>query len=461
MFFLVLFLLISTVCSQDYYTAAVIDYSPHLISSPSELSITLNEFNNFCKIASQKGAQIIIFPEYGLLSQRGLNRDNILPYLEYIPDPKSSTQPIIPCGNIEFKNRTIMKTLSCIAKQNNIVVVADMGDIKPCTNSSSTNDCPSDGRFQFNTLVAFSETGELIARYHKYNLYNEHFFDPSPSVEISTFTTSFNVTFGMFICFDIMFEHPAYDLVLQKVQNFVYSTKWVNSNYLLAVQAQQSWSGQNKVNLLASNIGLSIKTSGSGIYSNGEILASTFNPTFNKSSRMLISQVPKIPKQQMTTIEMSLNIRAVVKESMIPISAIPPHDITIVTFVPELNQKKSIQILANNNNLTCEFSYSGARNHHFHTPTLGLLAFAGEIEGGHQVELCAVSLCNNSTKDSCLEYIFNSGIQIDSFSIKGSYKKDQHMIPIVNTSPPLKQLPKYESPSPIYSIKNLKKSFIG
>lgn len=44
--------------------------------------------------------------------------------------------------------------------------------------------------------------------------------------EIATFETNFGVTFGTFICFDIMFEKPALQLVRQGVKHIVYPTMW-------------------------------------------------------------------------------------------------------------------------------------------------------------------------------------------------------------------------------------------
>ena len=47
---------------------------------------------------------------------------------------------------------------------NDIYIVVNMGDIKPC-NKSTDPHCPIDGRYQYNTNVAFDNKGKLIARY--------------------------------------------------------------------------------------------------------------------------------------------------------------------------------------------------------------------------------------------------------------------------------------------------------
>lgn len=47
-----------------------------------------------------------------------------------------------------------------------------------------------------------------------------------PQPDITTFKTDFNVTFGVFICFDIYFEKPPMDLVNKGIRNFVFPSRW-------------------------------------------------------------------------------------------------------------------------------------------------------------------------------------------------------------------------------------------
>ena len=44
--------------------------------------------------------------------------------------------------------------------------------------------------------------------------------------DISTFETDFNVTFGHFICFDLMFNRPSFDLLQKGITNFIFTTMW-------------------------------------------------------------------------------------------------------------------------------------------------------------------------------------------------------------------------------------------
>lgn len=67
-----------------------------------------------------------------------------------------------------------------------------------------------------------------IFRYRKYNLYAEPYFTRPNQPEEVTFETEFGVTFGIFTCFDIIFENPALKLVQKNITHFVYPTAWVS-----------------------------------------------------------------------------------------------------------------------------------------------------------------------------------------------------------------------------------------
>ena len=93
----------------------------------------------------------------------GYTRESFQPFLEDIPDPTKTEWNA--CDEPKPDNSTaIMNRLSCLAKNNDIYVVVNMGDIKPC-NKTTDPHCPADGRYQYNTNVVFDEEGNLVARY--------------------------------------------------------------------------------------------------------------------------------------------------------------------------------------------------------------------------------------------------------------------------------------------------------
>lgn len=145
-----------------------------------------------------------------------------------------------------------------MARRYNLYLVANMADLQPCPlGSSPPSSCPSDGRWQFNTNVVFrcgrcnlkaeavhalsvlsvdhflpphSSSGQLVARYHKQNLYFEEAFDSPPQPEIVTFDTPFAGKFGLLTCFDILFHVPTVTLLERVLKKKIHT--YITTNRL-------------------------------------------------------------------------------------------------------------------------------------------------------------------------------------------------------------------------------------
>lgn len=119
--------------------------------------------------AAIKGVKLIVFPEdgvYGTVFTRG----SIKPFLENIPDPgKEVTNP---CVNDSLHHLVVQQKLSCMARNYSIYVVANVGDKVYCEKETDSK-CPSDGQYQYNTNVVYDQQGNLVAKYHKKNLFYE------------------------------------------------------------------------------------------------------------------------------------------------------------------------------------------------------------------------------------------------------------------------------------------------
>lgn len=61
--------------------------------------------------------------------------------------------------------------------------------------------------------------------------------------DLITFKTNFNVTFGVCICFDLMFAEPAVNLINQGVKHFVYPTMWFSELPYLSGECYMNKSG--------------------------------------------------------------------------------------------------------------------------------------------------------------------------------------------------------------------------
>lgn len=296
---------------DNSYVAAVVEFSPQtapnhaLLSRADALQIinaNLDRCEEYIKQAKAAGAQIVVFPEYGVFGfpDQNWERDTILPFLDQVPDPSTAPGPVLPCDQPEaypLADTTIRA--SCLAKKYGVVLVFDIGDVVFCNTTSSPTStviphthgtCRSDGRIQYNTAVAFDEQGRLLVKYHKHHLYGEsEWYDVPRVFSKAAFNTSFGVTFGLFICFDVLWE------LHETLSDFAFPTWWDNENSpLSAVAAQKTWSFLHRANLLAANSGVDNTCSGSGIYTKGKALATFFNPGKTPQEKLLIATLPRL-----------------------------------------------------------------------------------------------------------------------------------------------------------------------
>ena len=267
--------------ARDSYVAAVVEYWPL-----AGVSDNLRAIEPLLEQAAGKGADVVVFPEEGIIGSAVGGRLALIKQMEVIPpNPSASAAQslYIPCQNVDFSDRPYFQSLSCLARQYRVILVVNYGDKQPCTNSTN-KDCPSDGFFLYNTNIVFDKDGSYLAKYHKRHLYGgekvEFNFPPADQKPVS-FNTSIGVKFGTFTCFDMLFNSPAFDLVHEGVKNFLFTTFW-GSEFpsLISIAIQQSWSRVSKTNLIAANLHcqesfclnlFQMPGSGSGIYSAGAV----------------------------------------------------------------------------------------------------------------------------------------------------------------------------------------------
>jgi len=229
---------------------------------------------------------IIVFPEHLLNSQDTAT---------FVPH---ESQNVTPCYQADYE--LFLIELSCSARSRGFYVVINVVEKELCANGAGSDTfgpCPSTGVRYFNTNVVFDRKGRVISRYRKSHLWRHEYMETSVlrTPDVSTFTTDFGVTFGHFICFDMLFYDPAVKLVRElNITDIIYPTYWFSElPFLGAVQLQEGWAFGNNVNLLAADASRPDgKTTGSGIYAGrgGRLVAEIFE---EPTTKLLISEVPK------------------------------------------------------------------------------------------------------------------------------------------------------------------------
>lgn len=439
------------------YVAAV--YEHHVVLNPEprvplsrsealqHLKRNLDIYEEQAARAAQQGAQILVFPEDGL---QGFNftRSSISGYLETIPDPQQeSWNPCTEPGR--YSNTEVLQRLSCMARRYNLYLVANMADLQPCPlKSAPSSSCPADGRWQFNTNVAFSSNGLLVARYHKYNLYFEQAFDKPPQAEVITFDTPFAGKFGLIICFDILFRDPTVTLVERGVRQLIYPTAWMNQLPLLdTIQFQRAFSLGANVTLLAANIRSDrLIMSGSGIYT-------PFSATYHhakkgdpEEGRLLVARVPVLDplwggQREATESTLSSSSSSVDTDSGYchqdictdpppppPASSAPPSYPTFTSsmmydpFKFVLLNKTEDELQACDGPFCCRLQYKllpqGSSKELY---ALGAFAGTHVVNGRYALQVCAVVRCPDLEASSCGQDVEEAESKMD-FVLEGTFQ---------------------------------------
>ena len=230
------------------------------------VSVNMDMYERHVVLAAQNGAQIIVFPEFGLVPVEDGNRTKIGEMAEVVP---GASAQVVPCGNEVFADRPILSRSSCMAKDASMVVMVNMVDWVDCDVASDVN-CPTDNHYQITTDVIFDEAGMIVAKYHKSHEWPGLMppYDQAAEPIAVTYKTSFGVEFGLFICFDIMFKDPAVTLVESGVNHFLYAVKQglIGEDTLIS-----GWSKKYSTTMLSSNLAAKVHDC-SGVIVNGDTL---------------------------------------------------------------------------------------------------------------------------------------------------------------------------------------------
>ncbi|XP_060046418.1 pantetheinase isoform X2 [Erinaceus europaeus] len=425
-FMVILDLCVLKVSSLDTFIAAVYEHaviqlSDTLIPVSHEKALTLMNQNldileGAITSAAQQGAHIIVTPEdavYGM----NFSRETIYPYLEDIPDPQVNW---IPCNDPNRFGRTpVQEKLSCLAKNNSIYIVANIGDKKSC--NTSDPQCPLDGRYQYNTDVVFDSQGKLVARYHKQNLFmNENYFNAPKEPEFVTFNTTFG-KFGIFTCFDILFHNPAISLVKDfHVDTILFPTAWMNVlPHLSAIEFHSAWAMGMKVNFLASNIHRpSKKMTGSGIYAPDSPRAFHYDMK-TREGKLLLSQLDSYPNHPVVV---NWTSYASDKNSVTTGNGTFKGHV----FYDEFTFLELTAVTGNytvcENDLCCLLNYTISEKRSDEVYVLGAFDGLHTMEGRYYLQVCTLLKCKTTNLHTCGESVETASTRFEMFSLSGTFK---------------------------------------
>ncbi|XP_006834718.1 PREDICTED: vascular non-inflammatory molecule 3-like [Chrysochloris asiatica] len=371
------------------------------------------------KLPAKLGAHIIVTPEdriYGWV----FTRKTIYPYLEDIPNPEVNW---IPCREPQrFGHTPVQERLSCMAKDNSIYIVANIGDKKPC--NASDPQCPVDGRYQYNTNVVFDSDGKLVARYHKYNLFPpETQFDYPKDSEFVTFKTPFG-KFGIFTCFDIFSHDPAVVVVEDfQVDSILYPTAWLNTLPLFsAVPFHSSWARGMRVNLLAANIHHTrMHMTGSGIYSPEAVKVYHYDME-TTSGQLLLSELKSHPRRD-PTYPAAVDWSAYAK-SVKPFSSEQSNFPGIIYFdeftFTELKESTGNYTVCQKD-LCCHLTYKMSEKRSDEVYVLGAFDGLHTVEGQYYVQICTLLKCQTTDLKTCGEPVGSPFTKFEDFSLSGTF----------------------------------------
>ncbi|KAM3675178.1 pantetheinase-like isoform 1-T2 [Ammospiza maritima maritima] len=424
--------------ASDTFLAAVYEHAvilPQPTQEPVPASNALALMNRnmdvlegAIKEAAQQGAHIIVTPEDGIYGWR-FTRESIYPYLEDIPDPAVNW---IPCTDpSRFGPTPVQERLSCMARNNSIYVVANIGDKKPC--DSSDPSCPRDGRYHYNTDVVFDAQGKLVARYHKYNLFlGENQFNYPKEPEAVTFETPFG-KFGIFTCFDILFYEPAVVLVNKmQVDTVLFPTAWMNVlPFLTAIEFHSAWAMGMGVNVLAANThNTSMEMTGSGIYAPTGARTYSYNMK-TEEGHLLIAELdahPRLSSASPPTVSWNSYALSVERFSH------NGHEFTGIIFEDPFTftelTKPGGNVTVCQKDLCCHLSYKMAEKRDEEVYVLGAFDGLHVFEGQYYLQICTLLKCPSTNMSTCGQPVEMAQTKFDVFSLSGTFGTS-HVFPEV------------------------------
>lgn len=398
-------------------------YTPKLTAEEplTRLYENVAQYLNYIDEAGQQKCDIIVFPEDGLTGWYDVITyiDRVRMFSTQVPDPALN---IVPCKlNSDVYSKAFV-SFSCSALKNRIYVVVNLVEQFSVPYSKEI--------IYYNTNVVFNRDGAVIARYRKINLLNENLFRPGN--ESVTFETDFGVTFGIFTCFDITFNHPALTTLADpKVTDIVYPVAWFSHlPFIQALSIHHGYTTSTGVNMLAGGLhDPPSRNGGAAIYTAGGNISKVYL-TGKEGSKLIIADVPKISNRkppnpcQIVNISRSSNVEKV--EDIIGFIT-STEDLANYTFkAVDLSQKKIHDTVCSGGKFCCNFDISVTSDMSSNY-IYKMVAYHGTVELSRNDRLgtraCGVVACKNESTVSCGRRYATPprGVTFERIEVKGVF----------------------------------------
>lgn len=383
---------------------------------------------------------IIVFPE---------STFNSIHQAIELPEPADL---IAPCNNDVF--HLALQNISCSAARARKYVVINLTERRNVNNDNDGGHDPKP--LYYNANVVFDREGRVISRYRKFNLFGEAGISVTDAPDISYFRTDFNVTFGHFICFDVLFKAPAMQLMsIAEVTDIVYPTMWFSElPFLTGVQAQNMWSYRQQVNFLGAGASNPfVGSTGSGIYSKQGPIKAIMSG--NSLRHLIVAEIPK--RQFWDDVEVqekffgapsaieeedgAMDEQILMKRDYLDVYASRYLDFTTDAAVAQFSTSGTLCY----NDLCCEYEIKATSQkvaatassyQHFIVAFDGVRSYDGFATGG--VFTCAMISCLNHTLASCgLRFEpgtnVEAALRFDAIKIEGNFRSTDDTLHLPNT----------------------------
>ena len=354
-------------------------------------------------------------------------RSAVYPYMEEIPNPSKTHSVCVSCGDIS-PEREGQTTIGCIASKYKMYVLGNLIESVPC-DSRLDSLCPSDGHYQYNTNIVYDPQGCLIAKYHKYHLFEDEveMLDTPVEPEYVYFDTDYG-RFGTVICADGLYEYPAISLVEKyNIDHLLFPTFWIPNGlaFTTAVEFQLSLATVANVNLIAANVHSTPDfTFGSSILSGSKIV--NFTADYKSTDgTLLVGDLPT--SRPKSSAQIYLGGDNLPSKSATTATAVIFGDAYNVVVLDNLAGNTQVC----QNSLCCTLNYR--RNNTDETYILGAFKGVHSFEVKMSLEACLVYKCQTEDLSSCAKPESSSTTKFSTLELSANFTVP-HIYPCLSPS---------------------------